>query len=87
MNRICPKCESLLKKIKDKEYKCNVCGLWVVDSVVQVTENPDAITMEEDMEWSEAVKTIDKLVCLAVGLSEDQDTERLLRAWKRIQKG
>tara|TARA_R100000773_G_C4168885_1_gene83433 strand:- start:342 stop:605 length:264 start_codon:yes stop_codon:yes gene_type:complete len=87
MNRICPKCESLLKKIKDEEYECNVCGLWVVDSMVRVTKNPDAITMEEDMEWSEAVKTIDKLVCLAVGLSKDQDTERLLKAWKRIQKG
>ena len=75
-NGLCPKCATAWH---EDETTCPVCSLTIMPSA-----------MPEKMTWQEAVTIMEGVVSDYVHLMQSDDNswpEKIIEAWKRIQKG
>lgn len=88
----CPKCDAVLNLHKaDGTIRCSICSLQIMDTSTWIAPTEQEISAgAAQMQWSDAVQTIENLIEEYLTEPEDVDPEiadKVRKAWKRILAG
>ena len=88
----CPKCDAVLNLHKaDGTMRCSICSLQIMDTSTWIAPTEQEISAgAKQMNWSDAVQTIENLIEEYLTEPEDVDPEivdEVRKAWKRILQG
>ena len=88
----CPKCDAVLNLHKaDGTMRCSICSLQIMDTSTWIAPTEQEISAgAAQMQWSDAVQTIENLIEDDLTEPEDVDPEiayEVRKAWKRILAG
>ena len=88
----CSKCDAVLNLHKaDGTIRCSICSLQIMDTSTWIAPTEQEISAGvKQMQWSDAVQTIENLIEEYLTEPEDVDPEiadKVRKAWKRILAG